>query len=181
MIRVILFSLLLATSAFAQSSREGPTVRKAAPKATTSGQTSSSGQISAAQAQNNPIAVIQTFTVNDLQAALADAQAQTPPDTTAANCYQALIPIVQSSVANPLPAGPGAFQAIQKIRDAKALLANLQSPTGPLAALNTACAPLILDAQNTLIQLGVTTGAVAATVATGGASSLVLPFKLPIP
>lgn len=134
------------------------------------------------QAQQNPVALLQTFTVNDLDAALADAQGQTPPDTTAANCYQALLPIVQSNVVNPLPAGPGAFQAIQKIRDAKALLANLQSPTGPLAALNTACAPLILDAQTTLLQLGITTGAVAATVSTGGLASplnLLLPFKIP--
>lgn len=139
------------------------------------------GQLTVAQAQTNPIALLQKFTVSDLQAALTDAQGQTPPDTTAASCYQALIPIVQSNVANPLPAGPGVFQAVQKIRDAKAMLANLQSPTGPLAALNTACAPLILDAQNTLLQLGITTGAVAATVATGGVASplTLLPFKIP--
>ena len=114
-----------------------------------------------AQAQQNPLVVLQRFTVQDLQAALADAQAQTPPDTVAANCYTAMIPFVQSQVQNPLPSGAGAFQALQKARDAKAYLANIQSPTGPLAGLNIACAPLILDVQNTLLTLGVSVGVIA--------------------
>jgi hypothetical protein len=113
------------------------------------------------QAQQNPLAVLQQFTVADLQAALADAKAQTPPDTVAANCYGALIPFVQSQVQNPLPSGAGAFQALQKARDAKAYLANIQSPTGPLAGLNTACAPLVLDVQNTLVTLGISVGVIA--------------------
>lgn len=142
-----------------------------------------SGTVTQTQALQNPVLVIQQFSVADLQAALADAQAQTPPDATSAACYTALIPIVQSNLANPLPQGPGIFQALQKIRDAKALLANLQSPTGPLAGLNTACAPLILDGENTLIQLGVLGGAVAVTGGAAGllpALPLTLPFPLPI-
>lgn len=115
----------------------------------------------ATQAQQNPLAVLQQFTVADLQAALADAKAQTPPDTVAANCYAALIPFVQSQVQNPLPSGAGAFQALQKARDAKAYLANIQSPTGPLAGLNIACAPLVLDVQNTLVTLGISVGVIA--------------------
>jgi hypothetical protein len=130
-------------------------------------------KITVTQAQANPIAVLQSFTVADLQAALADAQAQTPPDTVSASCYTALIPLVQSGVGNPLPTGLGAFQLLQKARDAQALIANLQSPTGPLAALNTACAPLILSTESTLAALGVISGAVAAT---GGLS---LPIALP--
>jgi hypothetical protein len=123
-----------------------------------------SNQLTPAAVQNNPLALIKTFTAADLQAALADAQAQNPPDTAAASCYAALLTVVQSNVANPLPAGPGIFQALQKARDAKAVLANLQSPTGPLAGLNTACAPLVLDAQNTLLMLGVNVGLVASPV-----------------
>lgn len=126
-----------------------------------------------AQAQANPILVLQQFTAGDLQAAIADAQAQTPPDTVAIACYQALLPLVQGGVANPLPASPGLFQAVQKTRDAQALLANLQSPTGPLAAVNTACAPLVVQAQTTLVQLGILAGAVAAKV------GLSLPLALP--
>ena len=42
-------------------------------------------------AQQNPLLALQTFTVTDLQNALADAQAQTPPDVVAAQCYTALI------------------------------------------------------------------------------------------
>lgn len=127
----------------------------------------------AMQAQANPILVVQQFTVADLQAALNDANAQVPPDTVAAGCYQALLTIVQAGVGNPLPSGLGLFQAAQKARDAKALIANLQSPTGPLSSVNTACAPLVVDAQMTLVQLGILTGAVAAKV------GLTLPIGLP--
>lgn len=124
-----------------------------------------------AQALANPLLVIQNFTADDLNAAIADATANN--DKIALGCYQALLPIVQGGVANPLPASPGVFQALQKARDAQALLANLQSPTGPLANVNAACAPLVLAAQNTLVQLGILTGAVAAKV------GLTLPIALP--
>lgn len=119
------------------------------------------GKPTVPQVQQNPLLVLQQFTAADLQAALKDAQSQTPPDTTAASCYAALIPFVQSQVQNPLPQGAGVFQALQKARDAKAYLANIQSPTGPLAGLNQACAPLVLDVQNTLLTLGVAVGVIA--------------------
>lgn len=141
---------------------------------------------SVAQAQQNPLLVLQQFTVADLQAALADAQAQTPPDTTAASCYQALIPFVQQQTQNPLPQGAGIFQALQKARDAKAYLANIQSPTGPLAGLNQACAPLVLDVQNTLLTLGVSVGVIAnpasASAALAGLPAAIAAFlNLPKP
>lgn len=145
--------------------------QKAAPK----------GQLTKTQALANPLGVLQTFSVSDLQAARADAQAQTPPDVAAANCYTALIPIVQAGVANPLPKGIGVFQALQKARDAKAALAAIQSPNGPLAALNIACAPLVLDVQNTLIQLGIVGGTVAATAGVTLPLALPLPLPFPIP
>jgi hypothetical protein len=126
---------------------------------------SGSSQLTATQVQQNPVLLIKNFTISDLQAALNDANAQSPPDAAAAACYAALLTVVESNVASPLPAGPGLFQALQKARDAKALIANLQSPTGPLSALNTACAPLVLDAQSTLLGLGVGVGLVVSPVA----------------
>lgn len=142
--------------------------------------TSIAGKPTVAAAVSNPLLAIQQFTVSDLQAALADAQSQSPPDTSAINCYTALLSLVQNNAQSPLPKGLGAFQALQKARDAKAVLANLQSPNGPLAGLNTACAPLVLDAQNTLITLGVSVGLVSnpagATAALAGLPAAVAAF-----
>jgi hypothetical protein len=117
-------------------------------------------KLSQAQVLKNPVLVLQQFSAQDLQAALADAQAQTPPDTIAANCYQALINVLQNPIANPLPQGPGLFQLLQKGRDLKNGIASLQANNGPLTPLAIGCAPLILDGQNTLIQLGILSGAV---------------------
>jgi hypothetical protein len=142
----------------------------AAPAASTS---APAGKLTQAQATKNPVLVLQQFSVTDLQAALADANAQTPPDTTAANCYQALITVIQNPVANPLPAGPGLFQLLQKARDAKNWISQLQANNGPLSAVNAGCAPLILDGQNTLIQLGILSGAV---IGTGGLIPLIPPL-----
>lgn len=141
-------------------------------------QGSASGKkVTKAQAVANPITVVQTFTVDDLTAALADAQANN--DTAAANCYSALLPIVKSGVANPFPKGLGGFQLLQKARDAKALAASLQSPNGPLAQLNIACAPLVMDVQNTLIQLGIIGGGVAITAGAGGLTLPALSTLIP--
>lgn len=65
---------------------------------------------------------IQAFTAADLQQAAADAAAQTPPDTRHGACWNALIPIVQSGVANPLPSGLGAAQLVQKFFDDRTLV-----------------------------------------------------------
>lgn len=138
------------------------------------------GKVTVTQAQQNPFLVIQQFTATDLQNALADANAQTPPDTVAAACYTALIPIVNGGLANPLPTAPGAFLLFQKARDLQALLANLQSSNGPLSSLNIACAPLILSAQNTLIQLGIIGGGVVAVAGTGGAALPAFPLLAPL-
>jgi hypothetical protein len=156
---------LAAAPAFAQT--KTPAAKTAAPAA---------AKLTTAQALANQVALIQAFTVGDLQAALTDAQAQTPPDAVAASCYSALIPVVQSNVANPLPAGLGGFQALQKARDLQNMIQNLQSTNGPLAPLVTACAPLILSVQNVLVGLGLKTGLVAGTALSGG---LALPIALP--
>ena len=48
------------------------------------------------QSLHPPLAALQTFTIEDLQAALADANAQTPPDTRHAQCWQAAIDFVKN-------------------------------------------------------------------------------------
>jgi hypothetical protein len=94
-------------------------------------------------------ATVQQLTVADLQAADADAKAH--GDTVASTCYEALIPVVQSQ-ASLLPASSpqGVVSAFQAARD----IANgVQSVPGVLKGLNVPCAPLVLDAEQTLIQL----------------------------
>lgn len=125
----------------------------------------------AATSLTNAIGALQSFTVTDLQAAIADAQAQTPPDTVAITCYNALIPAVQANVNNPLPTKAGIFLAIQKARDfvdnGTAILASIQN--GPL---NTACAPLVLSTSQTLL------GLQAKGIAAAGAIAVLVP-KIP--
>jgi hypothetical protein len=91
------------------------------------------------------------------------------PDTTAAMCYAELIVLLNTPINNPFPTSPGLLLALQKARDVQAMVANLQSPTGALVQFNQACAPLVLSVQNTLIALGIATGAVV------GTSGLALP------
>jgi hypothetical protein len=164
-VAILAFAALLAACATMPASAQ-PKTTAAKPVA----------KLTTAQAQSNPLQVLQTFTVSDLQAALADAQAQTPPDTVSAACYSALIPVVQSNLQNPLPSSLGAFQALQKARDLQNTIANLQSNNGPLTPLVTACAPLILSVQNVLVGLGIKAGAIAGTAVTGGVA---LPITLP--
>ena len=129
-------------------------------------------KLTATQVQQNPIVLLQRFTASDLQAALDDANAQTPPDTTSAQCYTALLALVKSPINNPLPSQLGIFLALQKARDAQAFMANLQSANGPLSSLNLACAPLVMNVNATLLALGVTTGLVAGS---GGLAIPALP------
>ena len=167
------FALSFSLPAHAQGSwgtAEKPVGKVAAAKAAPA-KPAARQQLTTTQVQENPLLLLQNFTEADLQAALADATANN--DTAAVNCYTALLGIIKTGVANPLPAGPGLFQALQKARDAKALIANLNSPTGPLANLNNACAPLVLDAQNTLLGLGVGIGLVASPVAPAVAAASV--------
>ena len=148
-------------------------VKTAAPAAPAAATTA---KITTAQAQQNPLLVLQQFSAADLQNALNDANAQTPPDTVSAACWAALLTLVNNPINNPLPTAPGAFLLFQKARDLQGLLANLQSPSGPLAPVNTACAPLILSAQNTLIQLGIIGGGVTAVGASGGLALPAMPL-----
>ena len=160
---------LLATPALAQSSRVSGAVPLPRPKPTAAAPAT---KLTSAAVQQNPFALLQQFSAADLTAALIDANAQTPPDTTSAQCYTALLQLVNSPINSPLPAGPGAFQLLQKARDMQAFLANIQSPGGPLSQLNLACAPLVMSANATLLALGVSTGIV---VGTGGIALPALP------
>jgi hypothetical protein len=106
-------------------------------------------------------ATVQKLTVADLQAADADAKAHN--DTVAGTCYEALIPLVQSQESLLPGALPkGAVSAFQAARD----IANgVQSGPSVLKGLNVPCAPLVLDAENTLIQLGLRIGGTAGIAA----------------
>lgn len=92
----------------------------------------------------NPIAAVQTITVEDLQNALNDATSQTPPDERHAQCWAALIPFVQNyNATSILPTSPGLALLAQKTFD-------LQQTAGkPLIPDNvvTACALTFSDLQ----------------------------------
>lgn len=143
--------------------------------------------LTAAQVQQNPLVLLQQFTAGDLTEALSLANAQTPPDTTAAACYTQLLTIVNGlnpSGSTTLPNDIGAFTALQAARDAQSMMANMQAANGPLAALNMACAPLVLSVQNTLIGLGIGAGVIvsgpagAATTVFGALQVLLSGLKL---
>ena len=134
-------------------------------------------KLTTTQAAANPLAVLQAFSVTDLQAALADAQANN--DVTTIPCWTALLAGVQSANAATPALPAGVFSGIQKVRahlgapQAAAALA----PNGPLATLNVACAPLLMDANATLAAFGIATGVV---VGTGGIALPALPGFLPL-
>ena len=158
---------ILVAPAFGMGKYPTGAVAHAQPKPTATSAPKSAGssskQLTGSQVQQNPLLLLQQFTASDLNAALADANAQTPPDTVSAQCYTALLMIVNNPINNPLPSQLGIFLALQKARDAQAFIANLQSPTGPLSSLNIACAPLVMNVNATLLALGVTTGLVVGT------------------
>ena len=166
------------TKVAASAPPAAPTAAPAAPAA--------GSALTTTQVQQNPLLLLQAFSVDDLQDAIKLANAQNPPDTTAANCYTTILNVVQN-VANPsAPSGVvGAFTGLQIARDAKATALNLLSPTGPLIGISNACAPLILDAQNTLIGLGVVAGVVAnpvgGSVAAAGLPAALAAFMAALP
>jgi hypothetical protein len=118
----------------------------------------------------HPLAALQTFTIEDLQAALADANAQTPPDARHAQCWQALIDFVQTRPVNPanfVPNKLGAAQALQK-------WFNTQGGTKSLLpdSLVQACALTMSD-------LRVDTAKLAVMLGVGVASPIHLPIAIP--
>ena len=77
--------------------------------------------------------------VADLQNASADAKLHN--DTRHGPCWDALIPFVQSGLANPLPNKPGLFLLVQKGFD---FSANANQPLVP-TDVAAACGPVVLD------------------------------------
>lgn len=111
------------------------------------------GSVDLATVINGMITKAQTFTLNDLQAALADANAQTPPDTRHAQCWSALIPIVQTGVGNPLPTQLGAAILVQKGFDAQKLVTN-----GLPDSVVTGCALTLYDLKTDFLKLAALVG-----------------------
>lgn len=86
---------------------------------------------------------VQQFTLSDLQAASADAKAQTPPDVRHAPCWDALATVVQNQNLNGiLPSGLGAAQLLQKTFDLQSTFEGHQAWKDQIA---TACALTIAD------------------------------------
>lgn len=152
---------LLATAGCTSASAPPPAVATGAPVSL----------VPAAPAVD-PLTQLHDFTVADLRAASADAKAQNPPDTAAAQCYDFLavaLPSFPSLAPGSAGAAIGAVLAFQKARD----LANgTVNPNGALSQLNLACAPLVIDVQTTVNKL-LLVG--AGTAATGGALGPALP------
>jgi hypothetical protein len=110
--------------------------------------TTSPAATSSSVSLTNPFDTIQSaiagpkkFTITDLQAALDDANAQTPPDTRHAPCWSALLVIANSNITNPFPNSLGLAQLVQKGFDLQATL-NDQTWKDKLA---TGCALTVLD------------------------------------
>lgn len=82
---------------------------------------------------------LQNLAIADLQNASADAKLHN--DTRHGACWDALIPFIQSGLANPLPNKPGLFLLVQKGFDFSA------SAGEPLVPTNVAqaCGPVVLD------------------------------------
>lgn len=113
------------------------------------------------------ISKIQTITLADIQEALADANAQTPPDTRHAQCWQVLVPWVTAwqGANGILPSKLGLALLMQKTFDLKQLAAKPLVPD----AVVTGCALTLYDINMTLAQL---TGAL-------GIKAIAIP-KLPL-
>jgi hypothetical protein len=101
----------------------------------------------AAQNVAPSLAILRTFTVEDLQAALDDANAQTPPDTRHAQCWQAAVDFVKNfKPEDKLPQRPGLAQLMQKTFELNT--AKSQIPD----ALVQACALTMADLEVTAAQ-----------------------------
>lgn len=122
-----------------------------------------------APVQSNPLAQLATFTLGDLQAASADAKAQSPADVTASQCYDFLIVLLPTLPSFSPGAQLGAVLAFQKLRD---LQNGVSGAQGALKSLNLACAPLVIDTQtviNKLLLVGVGTAVTSSSLAPLGA------------
>lgn len=106
-----------------------------------------STQLTSAETQlyaalNTIIGFVGGFVQADLQAAIADAQAQTPPNTQAAACWQAIAKIPVTTI----PTGAGLAFLKQKFIDLQMLYVPLNTNCGSIA-------PLFLKGYNQFMSL----------------------------
>jgi hypothetical protein len=104
----------------------------------------------------SPINSLVQFTVSDLQAAAADAAAQTPPDTRHGKCWTALIPIAQQWQ-SPIhvPTTPGLASAAQAFFDSQGALNQQLLPDTVLEACAETEYDLKIDAARLAALVGV--------------------------
>lgn len=125
-----------------------------------------------AAAASSPLQGVAGFVTADLQNALALAKAN--DDTAGAQCYQYLIPQVAAAQQQLQSLGPstvtGGFSAFEAGRVAATNIKGFVD--GVPQGLNMACAPLVLDAGNTLVALA---GKVGIRVALPAGGLLPLP------
>ncbi len=131
--RILLILLVLCSSAYAQTGGKLVTSRNQTPTIS----------------QSNPFAALDQIIIDDLVAANEDAKAH--QDMMASTCYEALIPVVQQRQAVRGASGGkiGAFVLFQHARDVRRAVS-----AGIPDNISSACAPLVLDAERTLLMLG---------------------------
>lgn len=101
---------------------------------------------------------LQNVIIADLQNASADAKAHN--DTRHGPCWDALIPFIQSGLANPLPTKPGLFLLVQKGFDFSASSGQPLVPT----AVAAACGPVVLDLKVSFAQFLAKVGFIVAPI-----------------
>lgn len=103
----------------------------------------------------DPLKVIHSLALEDVQSALLDARAHN--DRVAAMCYAKLIEVIDEASLD--SAGPaGVVSAFQRARDVAQQATDGFVPQD----VNISCAPLVLDAQQTLVRLAAVFGGRAA-------------------
>jgi hypothetical protein len=139
----------------------------------------------------DPLTFLRQFGYKDLNNALLDANGQTPPNKTTAQCWTYLLTLVPEPAAaapaasgdapaatpaatNPatslLPAVPGIASIIQKALDDQQILVTWLSPGGGLEQLNLACAPAV-NMVNARLLTGGAVGAAAAAALSNPATA----------
>ena len=105
-------------------------------------------------AYKSPLGDISTFTVADLEAAMADATAHN--DKAAMACYPVLMELVKSLPSKAPAAQPkGVVSAFQQARDLTKSVQSNASGQAVVAAVNLGCAALFNDVQGDILRLGV--------------------------
>lgn len=92
---IVLLALALGTLAMPLSAQAQPK-HLAPPRPAAAASQQSQQQMTAQQIQRDPLAFLRQFSIKDIQNAILLAQAQNPPDTTALQCWNGLLPIVQN-------------------------------------------------------------------------------------